>query len=504
MKLAPFAKMTRVGSVDERYQSYNIEMLEVTGGMFWKPYGQASSERLAGAPDRSGVPAGMDANLYEYRPPVDLSNGRLRKLAAALGPAYVRVSGTWANTMYFADSDPAPSSPPSGFNGVLSRERWKGVVDFAAATDARIVTSVAISPGTRDSAGVWMPGQARGFLDYTRSIGGDIAAAEFMNEPTMATMGGAPKGYDAEAFGRDFKLFASFGRQAASGMRVLGPGSVGETTAPNAMIHYGSQGVIATSDMLRRMGTDIDAFSYHHYGAASQRCAGTAGMPQTSADAALSEEWLARTDQTLAFYRNLRDEFDPGKPMWLTETADAACGGNRWASTFLDTFRYLDQLGRLAKQGVQVVIHNTLAASDYGLLDQKTFEPRPNYWAALLWRRLMGTTVLDPGVEIAEGRHVYAHCLRGSSGGVTLLVINNSPTEAAIEVPLESRRYTLSAVPLQNGDVELNGAALKVDGGGNLPPIEGAPTAAGSVSFAPGTITFLAIGRSGNSACSGL
>jgi len=226
-------------------------------------------------------------------------------------------------------------------------------------------------------------------------------------------------------------------------------------------------------------------------------------MPQTSADAALSEEWLARTDQTLAFYRNLRDEFDPGKPMWLTETADAACGGNRWASTFLDTFRYLDQLGRLAKQGVQVVIRNTLAASDYGLLDQKTFEPRPNYWAALLWRRLMGTTVLDPGVEIAEGRHVYAHCLRGSSGGVTLLVINNSRTETAIEVPLESRRYTLSAVPLQNGNVELNGAALKVDSSGNLPPIEGAATAAGSVSFAPVTITFLTVEQSGNSTCRG-
>ena len=226
-------------------------------------------------------------------------------------------------------------------------------------------------------------------------------------------------------------------------------------------------------------------------------------MPQTNADAALSEEWLARTDQTLAFYRNLRDEFEPGKPMWVTETADAACGGNPWASTFLDTFRYLDQLGRLAKQGVQVVIHNTLAASDYGLLDQKTLKPRPNYWGALLWRRLMGTTVLDPGVEIAEGRHVYAHCLRGAPGGVTLLVINNSRTETAVEMPLESKRYTLSAEPLQNGDVELNGAALKVDDSGDLPAIEGAATAAGSVSFAPGTITFLAIERSGNSACRG-
>ncbi|PYQ20217.1 MAG: hypothetical protein DMF81_19290 [Acidobacteria bacterium] len=63
--------------------------------------------------------------------------------------------------------------------------------------------------------------------------------------------------------------------------------------------------------------------------------------------------------------------------MWLTETADAACGGNPWASSFLDTFRYLDQLGRLARQGVQVVAHNTLVASDYGLLDEGDLTPKP-------------------------------------------------------------------------------------------------------------------------------
>lgn len=52
--------------------------------------------------------------------------------------------------------------------------------------------------------------------------------------------------------------------------------------------------------------------------------------------------------------------------MWVTETADAAAGGNPWATTFTDTFRYLYQLGSLARSGVQVITHNTLASSDYG------------------------------------------------------------------------------------------------------------------------------------------
>ena len=186
--------------------------------------------------------------------------------------------------------------------------------------------------------------------------------------------------------------------------------------------------MLKTGDLLAASGPGVDAFSYHHYGASSIRCAAVGPQTQTTADAALSEQWLAKTDETLAFYRALRDKFEPGKPFWNTETADAACGGNPWGGTFLDTFRYLDQLGRLAKQEVRVVAHNTLVASDYGLLEEKTFTPKPNYWAALLWRQFMGTTVLESGVPIQPGLHVYAHCLRGTPGGVALLAINTDKT----------------------------------------------------------------------------
>ena len=150
----------------------------------------------------------------------------------------------------------------------------------------------------------------------------------------------------------------------------------------------------------------------------------------TIAAAALSAEWLARPVGIEEFYAKLRDKYEPGKPMWLTETAETACGGDRWASTFLDSFRYLNQLGLLAKLGVQVHMHNTLAASDYGLLDEKTYEPRPNYWAALLWHKLMGTTVLDPGASPSPNLHLYAQCLRNHPGGVAVLAINADRTDS--------------------------------------------------------------------------
>jgi heparanase 1 len=478
------SRLPRIGSVDPRFQSYNIEMIEVTGGRFWKPYRSEPGAQPAPAP-RSGsdTPAGMDSNLYQYRPPIDLTNARLRKLAAALAPAYLRVSGTWANSTYFAETDDAPSTPPAGFKSILTHQQWRNVVDFAHAVDARIVTSFAISAGVRDAAGTWAPDQANRLLTYTRSVGGRIAAAEFMNEPDLAEMGGAPSGYDAAAYRRDFAIFHAFMRQTAPETMILGPGTVGDPGF--------------ASDLLAGSRHDVDVFSYHYYGTLSERCSGKS-VPA----AALSEPWLSGTDRALSSQKALRDKFEPGKPIWLTETADAACGGNRWAASFLDTFRYLDQLGRLAKAGVQVVMHNTLAASDYGLLDERTLQPRPNYWGAWLWRRLMGTTVLDAGVPSQAGLHVYAHCQSGTPGGVVLLVINTDrDASRTLVVPTSSVRYTLDAVSLLDERVRLNGRPLEPSASGELPEIAGVPTPANGVTFAPATISFLAFSEAGNDAC---
>jgi len=482
------SRLARLGTIDPRFQSYNVEMIEVTGGRFWKPYKAAAS----GGDNAENTPAGMKPDLYAYRAPIDLSNARLRTLAAALAPAYVRISGTWANTTWFADSDETPSTQPKGFRAVLSRERWKGVVAFARAVDAEIVTSMAISPGARDATGLWQSDQARRLFAYTKSLGGRIAAAEFMNEPNLAAMGGAPDGYDAAVYGRDFKAFVAFIRASAPETLVLGPGSTGETVAMQS-----SAGFLATRDLLAASGPGLD-FSYHHYGALSRRCSGIPG--QTTPANALSEAWLAGTDRTLAFYRALRDAFAPGKPMWLTETAETACGGNPWASTFLDTFRYLDQLGRLARAGVQVVAHNTLAASDYALLDETTLRPRPSYWAALLWRALIGTIVLDAGVR--EGMHLYAHCRRGVRGAVTLLAINTHRTASAmLQLPAASERYTLSADDLQSDQVKLNGTALELGPNDELPRFAAVTSPEGSIEIAPATIAFITVADAGNPAC---
>jgi heparanase 1 len=493
------AKMARIGTVDERFQSYNVEMLEVTGGKFWKPYSSLAKQATApAAPSEGLTPTGMDPNLYEYRAPLDLTNARLRKMAGALGPAYIRVSGTWANTTYFQDTPgPAPKTPPAGFDGVLTQEQWKGVVDFAKAVDVKIVTSFATSPGVRDNSGVWTPVEAEKFLAYTRSVGGEIAATEYMNEPTLASMGGAPKGYDVAAYARDVKIFAPYIKKATPQTIFLGPGGVGEGGA----FPLPTEGTLPSKDILVATGPVFDAFSYHFYGAASTRCGKVMPTAMTTQAAALSTEWLTGTDKIEIYYAALRDQYLPGKSLWVTETADAACGGNEWASTFVDTFRYLNQLGTLAQRGVQVVMHNTLDSSDYGLLNEDDYKPRPNFWAAVLWRRLMGTTVLQPGTSPSPDLHLYAHCLRGVRGGVTLLAINASPRAQTMVIPKASERYTLAAEQLDSRNVQLNGRVLELQTDDILPSMNGMKSPAGKMELAPRSITFVGVPEAGNEAC---
>lgn len=75
-------EMKLIGTVDERFQSYNIEMAEVIGGNFWKPYDQIDPN----GNNDSARTTNNDEGLYSVIPPIDLYQERLRNLALELGP----------------------------------------------------------------------------------------------------------------------------------------------------------------------------------------------------------------------------------------------------------------------------------------------------------------------------------------------------------------------------------------------------------------------------------
>src|SRR3954466_437628 len=146
-------EMKRIGSVDERYQSYNVEMAEVVGGEFWRPYKTMDSLPSS----TSSFDFSNRNQMFRKLPPINLADKRLMNLAKALAPAYVRVSGSWANTVYFQNNDNSQTKTPEGFVNTLTRSEWKGVIDFVKATNSKLVTSFAVSKGVRDTNGVWTP-----------------------------------------------------------------------------------------------------------------------------------------------------------------------------------------------------------------------------------------------------------------------------------------------------------------------------------------------------------
>ncbi|CAN7268294.1 hypothetical protein LJR225_001310 [Phenylobacterium sp. LjRoot225] len=497
--IAPGA-LPAIGKVNERFQSYNVETVEVVGGRFWAPYPKPGARPAQTDGQKSG---GVDiaGAMFQKREPLDLKGDkRLRVLAKALGPAYVRVSGAWQNSTYFHDSDsPPPEKPPAGYQGVLTRPQWAGVVDFAKAVDAELVVSFPVSAGARNVDGTWNPDQARRMVNYTRALGGSIHSAELINEPNVGPMVGLPKDYDAAAFARDIAGFNAFIKADAPEIKTIGPGSTGEA---GYVVFPKVPGQPSTEQMMTAAPRpQFDIFSYHFYGTVSKRCSAMDKSAGTTPDQALSEAWLARADVLFDYYKGLRDRFTPGAPIWITEMAQAACGGDQWAATFLDTFRYVDQMGRLAKRGADAIFHNTLSASDYALIDDAGHEPRPSYWAALLWRQLMGETVLDAG-PIQPGLHVYAQCLRDKPGGVGLVAINlDKDAPARLQLASAAQRYTLTSDDLQSKTVKLNGRTLAMLPGDRLPQLKPAKAGKGVLELAPASITFLAVPKAANAAC---
>jgi len=114
----------------------------------------------------------------------------------------------------------------------------------------------------------------------------------------------------------------------------------------------------------------------------------------------------------------------------------------------------------------------------------------------------MGATVLESGIPIRAGLHVYAHCLRGTPGGVALLAINNSRTQpASIELPTPAEQYTLAAQEPEGTPVQLNGQELKPDANDELPELQAARIQAGIIELAPAGITFLPVAGAENASC---
>uniref|UniRef100_H0XH50 Heparanase n=1 Tax=Otolemur garnettii TaxID=30611 RepID=H0XH50_OTOGA len=183
------------------------------------------------------------------------------------------------------------------------------------------------------------------------------------------------------------------------------------------------------------------------------------------------------------FYRGTSSSEKNGDPPLLT-------------TTFPSALTWLDKLGLSARMGIEVVMRQVLfGAGNYHLVDEN-FEPLPDYWLSLLFKKLVGTHVLIASVKGPVGNklRVYLHCTninqspRYKEGDLTLYAINLHNVTKYLQLPYhlfnkEVDKYLMKPSGpdgLLSKSVQLNGQTLKMVDDQTLPSLTEKPLRPGS------------------------
>ena len=497
--------LEEIRKINPRLVSYNVEMTEVTGGTFWKAYTEG---QIAGTEEFPKLEGGFHnhtamAGLMQYYPPIDTTSEKLISLTKELGPAWIRVSGTWATKTYYDFDGTTGGKAPEGYQSVLTREQWANIIDFVKKVDGKLLVSASNCAGDHKDGGPLDLTQIKKLFALTDELGGRIDAFEFMNEPNMLQISGAPQGYTFEDYVRDQDIANRWVRENYPNCLIVGPcntGMTGEEGDGGAAAQMGSgRGNMMTlgtvHDLMRGAEVKMDVYSYHYYNGISERLAGMMPNAHWPSEMAHSDAYLAVAPGICKSNLSPRDKYVPGGEMWVTESGDAGGGGNTWASTYLDVLRTLNELGSFCTLTNGVIFHNTLASSDYGFLQHGSFDPRPNYFAALLWNRLMGDTCFKVPEEDKDGAIVYAHSRKDGFGGYCYLVINNSLTdEITLLYDKDVLLYPLSGENgMRSKVMSLDTRPLTLLPDNSLPSLDGRKVSEGRYILAPGGCAFVVI-----------
>jgi heparanase 1 len=456
---------TPLAELPAEYLSVSIDSSQLVGGLWWNQ----AADRVEGG---SGtVPAAL----------IDLADPRLRALAAALAPAWLRVGGSEADRIYY-DMDAGARTGPGGPNGqpgyraTLGRQRWDELVAFAGGAGLRLAFTINAGPGPR-SDGAWRADNARALLGHAARAGQKVDAWEFGNELNGYWFVHGPDSLVAPGqYAADFRRFAELvGDFQPASLRVLQGSAfwpvLGEAAAPLLGFMDGR---------LAAAGPYVDRVNWHYYPQQSRRA--PAATRRADSGRLLDPVNLDEAAYWASRLRDWRDRYAPGKPIWLGETGNAQFGGEPGLSDrYLAGLWWLDELGLMARSGVSVVVRQCLAGMDYGLLDGASFEPRPDYWNSLLWKRLMGPKVFAATVDTdlsGEPSRLRAYA-QGGPGGICLLLINLDPVQALrVALPdfagLRAQVLACSGDDPLSGRLRVNGHLLALD----QPPQDGGIAAA--------------------------
>ncbi|KAJ7547497.1 hypothetical protein O6H91_08G088500 [Diphasiastrum complanatum] len=456
---------------------------------------------------------------------LDLTNQLLQTAVRGLSPIMLRLGGTLQDKLvYQLGNIQSPCLPfvkqsaLFGFSdGCLPMSRWDALNKFFQKTGVLIAFGLnALYGRETNTSQRWDSSNARDFINYTASKGYPIQAWELGNELSGSGVGTS---IPVSQYATDMKTLRAIVDTIYSGW-----GNKPLVVAPDGFFDANW-----FQQLLQRTGSKVvDVLTFHIYNLGP-------GVSTDLVDKILNPSYLSQAAGTFQSTKQILQNSGPWAQAWVGEAGGAYNSGHHLVTdAFVFGFWYLDQLGTAAKYDTKVYCRQSLIGGNYGLLDHTTFQPNPDYYSALLWKQLMGPDVLSASVNGTSYLRAYAHCSKGDSQSITVLLLNlSNSTQYIVKISFsdvtlrgvnlnsnsqssskaasagaagkmdkatntsantQRLEYHLTAPKgnLNSQEVQLNGIILQINADGNLPVLKPATVDASELLIvAPTSIVFL-------------
>ncbi|XP_021757095.1 heparanase-like protein 1 [Chenopodium quinoa] len=353
---------------------------------------------------------------------LDLRNKILNNAVKALSPLRIRVGGSLQDQVFYNVRNPTSKCQPFslksdglfGFSkGCFHMQRWDELAQFFGINGALVTFGLNALVGREKVKGDdlyigdWNYQNAQDFINYNIFKGHKIDSYELGNELCGT---GVSARIEAEQYAKDMVVLKEIVKKLypnpITRPKVLGPGGFFDEKWFTTFLQESGPNV-------------VEGLTHHIYNLG-------AGVDKDLINKVQDPNFLTLVAQTYKDVSRVVDRFGPWSGAWVGESGGAFnSGGKNVSNTFADGYWYLDQLGMTASLNHKVFCRQTLIGGNYGLLDTNTFIPNPDFYGALLWHRLMGSTVLATTHTGSPYLRTYSHCSK-TKPGVTLLLINMS------------------------------------------------------------------------------
>ncbi|XP_020852414.1 inactive heparanase-2 [Phascolarctos cinereus] len=374
-------------------------------------------------------------------------------------------------------------------NLILTARSLDKLYNFADCSGLHLI--FALNALRRNPNNSWNSSSALGLVKYSASKKYNISW-ELGNEPNnYRTMHG--RAVNGSQLGKDYIQLKSL-------LQPIRTYSRASLYGPN--IGRPRKNVIALLDgFMKVAGSTVDAVTWQHY-YIDGRVVKVMDFLKTRLLDTLSDQ--------IRKIQKVVNTYTPGKKIWLEGVVTTSAGGtNNLSDSYAAGFLWLNTLGMLANQGIDVVIRHSFFDHGYNHLVDQNFNPLPDYWLSLLYKRLIGPKVLAvhvaglqrkprPGRVIRDKLRIYAHCTSHHNhnyvrGSITLYIINLHRSRKKIKLAGTLRdkivhQYLLQPYGqdgLQSKSVQLNGQPLMMVDDGTLPDLKPRPLRAGRTLVIP-------------------